>query len=184
MTADFAAPDGKWVASVSCHGIGGSNAHVVVESFESTLVPALTTQIVTTRTSSPNPMYLFIFAGNTEPAISRWKDSLVAAYGDMTDNRFMRSLSHDLARQSRTSSVRAFAIGSTISTGLELSKPVTMNPKASPKLCLVFAGQGPQHIYMGKTLFSTFPAFSDSIIRSDNILVEKYGKGSFLKPGH
>jgi hypothetical protein len=126
-------------------------------------------------------MYLFIFAANTEPGISRWKDSLVTAYGDMADNRFLRSLSHDLARLSRTFSVRSFAIGSTISAGLELSKPVVINPKVNPKLCLVFAGQGPQHVFMGKTLFSTFSAFSDSIIRSDNILVEKYGKESFLK---
>jgi len=115
-------------------------------------------------------MYLFIFAANTEPAISRWKDSLVAAYGDMADNRFLRSLSHDLARLFCTCSVRAF--------GLELSKHVMINPKTSPKLCLVFAGQGPQHIFTGKTLFSIYSAFSDSIIRSDNILVGKYGKES------
>jgi len=130
-------------------------------------------QTVTTRASSSNPMYLFIFAANTEPAISRWKDSLVAAYGDMADNRFLRSLSHDLARLFCTCSVRAF--------GLELSKHVMINPKTSPKLCLVFAAQGPQHIFTGKTLFSIYSALSDSIIRSDNILVGKYGKESFLK---
>lgn len=138
-------------------------------------------QTITTRTSSSDSLYLFLFAANTEPTISRWKDSLVAAYGEVTDNRFMRSLSHDLARLSRTFSVRAFAIGSAISAGLELSKPVMINPKANPKLCLVFAGQGPQHIFMGKTLFSAFHAFSDSIKQSDNILVGKYGKESFLK---
>jgi len=126
-------------------------------------------------------MYLFIFAANTEPTVSRWRDSLVAAYSDTSDNRLLRSLSHDLARLSRTFSVQAFAIGSTISAGLELSKPVMINPKANPKLCLVFAGQGPQHILMGRTLFSAFAAFSDSIVRSDNILVEKFGKESFLK---
>jgi hypothetical protein len=138
-------------------------------------------QTVTMRASSSNPMYLFIFAANTEPAISRWKNSLIAACGDMADNRFLRSLSHELTRLFRTCSVRAFAIGSTISTGLELSKPVMINPKTSPKLCLIFAGQGPQHIFTVKTLFSIYSTFSDSIIRSDNILVGKYEKESFLK---
>lgn len=34
ISPDTAAPDGKFVASVSTHGVGGANAHVAVESFE------------------------------------------------------------------------------------------------------------------------------------------------------
>jgi acyl transferase domain-containing protein len=180
LTPDFAAPDGKWVASVSCHGIGGSNAHVVLETLESSLVSPPAMQMET-GTSLFNPIYLFIFSGTTEPAIIRWKDSLTVAYNDIADNRVLRSLSYELARLSRPRPARAFAIGPKFSPGLALSKPVMINPKINPKLCLVFAGQGPQHIFMGKGLSSTFPAFVQSVRRSDEILVQVYGKVSFLE---
>jgi hypothetical protein len=125
-------------------------------------------------------MYLFIFAATSEASIPHWKDSLVSAYKDVTDNHILRSLSYDLARLSRSRPARAFSVGPIMSHGLELSKLITINPKVAPKLCLVFAGQGPQHVFMGKTLSSAFRVFSDSVKRSDGILVGEYGKKSFL----
>jgi acyl transferase domain-containing protein len=160
---------------VSCHGIGGSNAHVVLESFESA-----SDSPPTVLDSTSNPDYLFIFAAANEASITRWKDALISYYKDVTDHRSLRSLSHDLARLSRSLPARAFAVGPAMSSGLELSKHATVGPNMNPKLCLVFSGQGPQHASMGKVLSLVYPAFWHSVKSSDEILVQKYGRESFL----
>ena len=72
-------------------------------------------------------------------------------------------------------------MGSTISDDIRFSKSTITNLKVNPKLCLVFAGQGPQHIAMGRELCATYPVFLATIKQNDGILVKNYGKESFLE---
>ena len=174
----MAAADGAWVTSVSSYGVGGSNAHLVMESVET--VADLSKPVVAPA-DQKKPLYLFSIGSLTEPTLGRWKDALVSAYDEVTDDRVLRSVARALGRQTRAYPSRAFAIGSSFDASLKFSKPVLRNSNASPKLCLVFAGQGPQHIFMGRQLAESYPAFLSAIQENDRVLVEKYGQGSMLE---
>ena len=188
-----AAADGKWIASVSSSGIGGSNSHVVLETLET--VTAVTTVTVnrdqtveSSQTVESNlnqtissPLYLFVVAALAGPTVLFWKDALANSYQDVTDDRVLRSLSYNLARKARSSPARSFAVGSTLSSDLTFSQPVIVNSHANPNLCLVFSGQGPQHVAMGRELCEVFPVFLSAVKRCDEILVETYGHRSFLE---
>lgn len=182
ITSDLAAPDGKWVTSISSYGIGGANAHVVVESLESVPGSIIPTEDPKITASSASPsLRLFFIAAHTESAMLRWRASLATFYNDTTDDRILRSLSYDLVRQSRSYAVRSFTVGPTISSENSFSETVVTSPKVNPKLCLVFSGQGPQHIAMGRELCASYPVFLATIKQSDEILVKTFGKESFLE---
>lgn len=174
----MAAADGAWVTSISSYGVGGSNAHIVLESAETV---ADFSKSAATPANQKKPLYLFSIGSITEPTLGRWKDALINAYDGVTDDCILRSVARDLGRQTRAYPSRAFAIGSSLDASLKFSKPVLRNSNANPKLCLVFAGQGPQHIFMGRQLAESYPAFLSAIQENDRILVEKYGQSSMLE---
>ncbi|KIJ63457.1 polyketide synthetase [Hydnomerulius pinastri MD-312] len=179
VSPEMAARDGKWVTSISSYGVGGSNAHIVMETAET--VADLSKQITGFTASGQKQLYLFSIGSLTEPALGRWKDVLSKAYDGVTDDRTLRSLARDLGRQTRAYPSRSFAIASSLDASTKFSKPVLTNSNASPKLCLVFAGQGPQHVFMGRQLAESYPAFLASIRENDRILVKKYGEESMLE---
>ncbi|KAI6142295.1 putative nonribosomal peptide synthetase [Pisolithus thermaeus] len=178
ISPEMAAKDGKWVTSISSYGVGGSNAHVVLETVETAADLPSSIEAVSPSTKR---LYLISVGSLTEAALGRWKDVLVRAYEGVTDDRTLRSLARDLGRQTRAYPARAFAVTSTLDAATKFSKPLLTNTNKSPKLCLVFSGQGPQHIYMGRQLAEVYPVFLNSIKENDRILVEKYGQESMLE---
>ena len=179
FSPDMAASDGKFVASVSTYGVGGANAHVVVESFETVKqVDAAAAVIRQPKTVTPS-LYLFAIGTLTEGSLGRWQTVLVSHFGDLAEPRALQSLSRELTRQARASPYRSFAVGPTLTPNLKWSKTTLVS--ARPKLCLVFSGQGPQHICMGRQLSEAFPTFLDAIKANDEILVIKYGQPSFIQ---
>ncbi|EIW85667.1 FabD lysophospholipase-like protein, partial [Coniophora puteana RWD-64-598 SS2] len=48
-------------------------------------------------------------------------------------------------------------------------------------LCLVFSGQGPQHIFMGRQLAEAFPTFLEAVKEQDRILTQVYKQESMLE---
>ncbi|KIJ63455.1 polyketide synthetase [Hydnomerulius pinastri MD-312] len=178
FTPAMAAKDGKWVTSISSYGVGGSNAHIVLESFETAEDMEKSSATITT---VPNPLYLFSVGTLTETSLTRWKDVLGDHFAGVTDDRTLRSVARDLGRQTRAYPARSFAVASTLTPETKFSKTVLTNSNGSPKLCLVFSGQGPQHIFMGRQLAASYPAFLSAIQENDRILVEKYGEESMLE---
>ena len=179
ISPDMAAPDGKFVASVSTYGVGGANAHVVVESFETVQqVQTAATIVREPKTTTPS-LYLFAIGTLTEGSLGRWQTSLTSHFENLTEPRSLRSLSRELTRQARASPYRSFAVGPALTPNLKWSKTTLVSAK--PKLCLVFAGQGPQHIFMGRQLSEAFPTFLDAINANDEILINKYGQPSFIE---
>ena len=178
ISPDMAAPDGKFVTSISTYGLGGANGHIVVESFEveQNQIPANT--VHKPKTAAP-PLYLFTIGTLTEGSLGRWQTVLTSHFEGLTEPRALRSLSRELNRQARASSYRSFAVGPALTPSLKWSNATLVTAK--PKLCLVFAGQGPQHIFMGRQLSEAFPAFLNAIKANDEILVRKYGQPSFVE---
>lgn len=186
ITPEQAAADGKWIASVSSSGIGGSNSHVVLETLETanqTIEAIESNQTIEPNQNQTisNPLYLFVVAALAGPTVLPWKDALTNSYKDVTDDRVLRSLSYNLARKARSCPARSFAVGSTLSSDLTFSQPVIVNSDANPILCLVFSGQGPQHVAMGRELCAAFPVFLSAVKQCDEILVGTYGHKSFLE---
>ncbi|KAG6329538.1 hypothetical protein ID866_9551, partial [Astraeus odoratus] len=179
VSPEMAAKDGKFVASVSSHGFGGSNAHVVLETVDT--VADIVKRVSLIPSSNKKRLYLFSMGSLTESAFGRWKDVLAQTYEGVTDDRTLRSIARDLGRQSRAYSARAFAVAPSLDASTKFSKVVVTDTIASPKLCLVFSGQGPQHIFMSRQLSEIYPVFLDSIRENDRILVEKYGQQSMLE---
>ena len=179
ITPDLAAPDGKFVASISTYGVGGANAHVVVESFETAAEVEAAAALIREPKTNTTRLYLFAVGTLTEGSVSRWQSTLTSRFKDLDEPRSLRSLSRELTRQARASPYRSFAVGPALTPDLKWSKTALVSAK--PKLCLVFAGQGPQHVFMGRQLSEAFPTFLDAIRASDEILVKKYGQPSFVE---
>ncbi|KAG9317960.1 hypothetical protein JVU11DRAFT_12 [Chiua virens] len=163
ISAEMAAADGVWVASISSYGVGGSNAHVVVESAET--ISDLSKSIAAPA-EQMKPLYLFSLGSLTEPALRRWTDALASAYERETDDRILRSVARELGRQTRSYPNRAFAVGSSFDGSLNFSRPVLRNSNTSPKLCL---------------LAEIYPTFLSSVQENDRILIENYGQGSMIE---
>ncbi|KAH9923014.1 putative nonribosomal peptide synthetase [Amylocystis lapponica] len=179
MTSEMAGKDGKWVTSVSSYGVGGANAHVVMETFET--VDQVSDALTTSEETAEKPLYLFSIGTLTEASIVRWQDVLSQAFDGVTAPKTLRSLARELARQSRAYPYRSFAVASSLSKDVKFSKPELIASSANPKLCLVFAGQGPQHIFMGRQLSEAYPAFLAAIKANDEVLVSKYNQPSFVE---
>ena len=108
------------------------------------------------QTFESNALYLFVVAALAGPTVLPWKDALTNSYQGVKDDRVLRSLSYNLSRKARSCPARSFAVGSTLSSDLTFSQPIIVNSDANPILCLVFSGQGPQHVAMGRELCAAF----------------------------
>ena len=179
LAPEMAASDGHWVTSVSTYGVGGANAHVVVETFETVAEVEAAAAIIREPKTTTKPLYLFAAGTLTEGSLARWQTSLMTHFEGQYDPKVLRSASRELTRQARASPYRSFAVASSLSGEVKWSKPSLVSTE--PKLCLVFAGQGPQHIFMGRQLADAYPAFLSAIKANDDILVNKYGQPSFLE---
>lgn len=142
-------------------GIGGSNAHAILES--------TSTISLKSRNESPeafNPQLLVLSAHTP--------DTLRKRIGQITDYVQNHTVSlHDLsytlsARRSHLSH-RAFAV-------VQSNKPIrddaafSIFNTSSPNVIFVFTGQGAQWPAMGLRLLSSFPIFKESIERMDEAL--------------
>ena len=179
IAPDMAAPDGKFVTSVSTYGVSGANAHVIVESFETAKQVQAAAAIIREPKTATHQLYLFAVGTLTEGSLGRWQTALSSHFENLVEPRALRSLSRELTRQAHASPYRSFAVGPALTPNLKWSKTTLVSAK--PKLCLVFSGQGPQHILMGHQLSEAFPAFLDAIKANDGILVNKYGQPSFVE---
>ncbi|KAF9238195.1 putative nonribosomal peptide synthetase [Melanogaster broomeanus] len=176
LSPKMAAEDGKWVASISSYGVGGSNAHVVLESSRS----VFESNGEASSHSTAELLYLFFIGTLTEASLVRWQETLCTAFQGTRDHKSLSSISYQLSRQSRSCPTRCYAVAPFLDPDTKFSAPVLVNNAQNPKLCLVFSGQGPQHIYMGRQLAATYPVFLNSICESDRILVERYNQESVV----
>jgi hypothetical protein len=129
--------------------------------------------------TNTTPLYLFAIGTLTEGSLGRWQTALTSHFKNLqSPGPFAHSPVSSLVRPALLP-YRSFAVGPALTPSLKWSKTALVSAK--PKLCLVFAGQGPQHIFMGRQLSEAFPAFLDAIKANDEILVNKYGQPSFVE---
>ncbi|KAJ3020326.1 hypothetical protein HKX48_000987 [Thoreauomyces humboldtii] len=189
MTPEMAAPDGTFVTSISSFGVGGSNAHVVLLSPPSLRLPAGNAAASVATSSTPaaaeaanalgSAKKLFVIGTNSTASMARFTATVQKEYLDITDERLLSSLSREMGRQARGHTHRSWAVASNILTA-RFSQPVAGDGKPK-KVCLVFSGQGPQHVVMGRELSAAFPSFRKSIEEMDSLYQRHHSGRSFLE---
>lgn len=124
-------------AAVSSFGVGGTNAHIVIEG----------RSIINDKIRKTEE--LFVISAKNESSLELMQNDL--------DSRLKNS---DLVNTSYTLSKREnLNIRSIKTTSGKWTKPLKTNK--SKKLCLMFPGQGAQYLSMGKELMSKFPEFAN-----------------------
>ncbi|WP_406071880.1 type I polyketide synthase [Streptomyces sp. NBC_01020] len=143
-------------AGVSSMGIGGSNAHVVLE--EPPAVPAALHQ------GEPR---LVVWSSPTAEAERAVRAGLADAFLQLGEEVFADAVA-TLQHGRRTHPVRAAAVcvgahdAATTMTAAETGRIlVSRRPRTSPpSVCLLFPGQGSQHVEMAHGLYRSVPGFA------------------------
>ena len=150
-------------ASVNSFGVGGTNAHAVIEAAVDLKPPV--------PLSMPSIPQLLLFSAKSERALT----SMTKNYRDFMESKQPnpRDLAFTLANRREHFSHRTYAIGSNSTIGL--TSPIA-KPAKPPRVVTVFTGQGAQWPRMGRELMDTNPLFLNSIRRLDKALksLDKY----------
>lgn len=156
--------------SVSGFGMGGTNAHVVMEAVTSTSNGVTCSQADTPR--------LFVFSSHDKAGFSRIGNSLVQHLKTLgpaaSSPEYLANLSHTLATARSGLLWKSTCLAETASDLCEqllntLGEDATRPPTVHPRIGLVFTGQGAQWARMGIELLER-PVFRDSVARSATFL--------------
>lgn len=167
-------------ASMNSFGLGGSNAHVIIDSAASCKIPA------------PPPVEedvakLLLFSANTQKSLT----ILIDDYKTFTEETALHvgDIAYTLARGREHLPYRAFALANGRLVGIV--SPITKSRPQKPKIAMVFTGQGAQWPQVGRDLIKSNSIFQSSIRSLDKYLEETLGEEApswsieeeLLKPG-
>ena len=147
---------------VNAFGVGGANAHAVIDSTASFNVSTFSRR-------APEEPQLLLFSANSQKALTRMLES----YRNFVEREpeTIRDLSYTLANRREHLPHRAFAIESKSSIGP--TSPIIKSVKP-PSVVMVFTGQGAQWPQMGGDLMDSNMVFLGSIRRLDRHLQSMY----------
>lgn len=181
-------PEGatKKIAGVSSFGMGGSNAHVVVEEAPPTAWTAESQK--TALRHEKRPQHLLTLSAKNEAALAalahRYQAHLAAhpdlALGDLCYTAYTgRShFSHrvSLVAGSVEQMQQKLMLYSTGKSTPGVQSAIVPDHQAPPLLAFLFTGQGAQYVNMGRELYATEPTFRESIDRCDELLRQYLGE--------
>ncbi|KAH7130941.1 polyketide synthase [Dactylonectria macrodidyma] len=161
----WAARDGRLRrAGVSAFGIGGTNAHVVVEE-----PPVQCIECDDTQASVLPPTMPFVLSGQTDAALRQQAEKLS---WHINGRQRLSDVAYSLATSRTHFRRRAVLMADTKAELLErLAEFAQLSPSMLPtsdstddaRFAMLFTGQGSQRLGIGKTLYSTFPVFRKAI---------------------
>ena len=157
---------GRSLISLASSGIGGSNGHVVVEAAPEVPIP-------NGYPLSDMPI-LFPIGALTPRSVQSLSDSLLSLLmNDTSPAVLSQAVAH--SRRARQHPWRTYFIFSPhLDQAPKVTAPV-MAPSTPPPLIFVFAGQGPQHISMGRRLFYAYHSFRQTVLEMDAIYRSSVG---------
>lgn len=159
-------------AGVSAFGVGGTNAHIVLQE-----APAF-------EPNGPSrPWQLISFSARTESSLSNMADSLASWFADHVDQE-LGDIAYTLHTGRQAMLHRRFVIASDVPdaiTALQTPDRIfggVRDPKRKePPVTFMFPGQGSQYANMGKELYEREPLFRAEIQRCGDILSSRFGFG-------
>lgn len=145
--------------SVNSFGIGGSNAHALIEQWDDRRYPL-------PKEAVPGPR-LLLFSGGTEAAllktIEQHQGYLHKHPGRLDD------MAYTLASRREWLGYRAYAIAEAGTTGFSATQPVK-RPLSRHPVIMVFSGQGAHWAGMGKELIRSHAVFRQALQDMDDML--------------
>ncbi|KEY68502.1 hypothetical protein S7711_08355 [Stachybotrys chartarum IBT 7711] len=144
--------------SVNCFGVGGANAHAVVESAR----PHLRTRVA----NIPHVgKHLLVFSGHQTNALQQ-RAANVLEYVKAHPNR-LADVAYTLGSRRDALAHRAFAV---VDGNSQVEISPVVKPKDVPTVNFVFTGQGAQWAGMGAELMAGYPSFLADIREMDQCL--------------
>ncbi|GME55565.1 Lovastatin diketide synthase LovF [Neofusicoccum parvum] len=148
--------------SVNSFGIGGANAHVILDSAK----PYRSAAAAAAAARMPGPR-LLLFSANHADSLREGVEK-IQDYAEAYPAR-LDGVAHTLAARREHLAYRAFAVADGTTWPVELSPVV--KPKGAPRrLHMVFTGQGAQWAGMGVDLLRDFPSFQADVRAMDAAL--------------
>lgn len=155
--------DRKERVSVNSFGIGGSNAHAILESASH---HGIKKPAAVTEDEAPRLSLILLSAKNDHSlGLSVEKHS---KYLEDRGPSCLRDLAYTLANRRDHYGHRTFAIADGANS-LE-AQPLTLIPKETKSLVFIFTGQGAQWAEMGRQLMEDFPSVQKTIDEMDAVL--------------
>ncbi|TWU78585.1 t1pks [Metarhizium rileyi] len=151
--------------SVNSFGLGGTNAHVIVDSAASCRTPL-------EPRAEESSSQLLLYSANTQQSLTTLIDDYGAFIRDSEPN--IDNVAYTLARGREHLSYRSFAIANGSSVGV--AAPITKPSQQKPKIVMVFTGQGSQWPEMGSALIKSNPTFRSSIHSLVKYLTDTLGE--------
>ncbi|KAF8151220.1 hypothetical protein K438DRAFT_1988215 [Mycena galopus ATCC 62051] len=152
------------LVSIASSGIGGANAHVVLES-----PPDISASMEEYDLHKTEIVMLVVGGLSPRSAKQLAVEVLTLARRLESEPSQLLSLAIESSRRARQMTWRTHSLFRIKDTSLQEFPPVSLVPRKQPSVVFVFSGQGPQYLDMGRQLFATFPAFRQSVIESDKI---------------
>ncbi|MEG4576369.1 beta-ketoacyl synthase N-terminal-like domain-containing protein [Microcoleus sp. N3A4] len=158
-------------AGVSAFGIGGTNAHIILEE---------PPEVAPVQSETERPLHLFCLSAKTEKALNE----LVAKYETHLEISPNQSLADICFTANAGRSHHNYRLGivadsakdlreqlAEFSAGEDFSEVITKCSNTNPpKIAFLFTGQGSQYIGMGRELYDTQPTFRQTLDRCDRLL--------------
>ncbi|TFY52512.1 hypothetical protein EVJ58_g9975, partial [Rhodofomes roseus] len=155
---------GNLLVSICSSGIGGVNAHAVLESYPRAERPARASDATAT---------LLIAGGLSPRSAAAVADDLKQTVAGQTDEA-AADYSIVYGRRARQMTWRSFAVKRPWQDITSFSQPV-LGPRVKPPVVFLFSGQGPQHLHMGRQLFEVYPVFRKSMLELDACYKQRTG---------
>jgi acyl transferase domain-containing protein/NADPH:quinone reductase-like Zn-dependent oxidoreductase/acyl carrier protein len=155
-------------AAVSSFGVGGTNAHVILEEAPRLPAPQADAEALRVLPVSAHS------AAALRAHAARWVDFLGTANDVEADICFTAAQrrthhEHRLAVVGRTRQELAARLREALDQGADVAAPARLGGTA-PRVAFVFSGQGPQWHAMGRELLSSEPVFRAVVERCDRLL--------------
>ncbi|CRG83422.1 hypothetical protein PISL3812_00773 [Talaromyces islandicus] len=153
--------------AINSFGIGGSNAHVIVEH-PYTHLSGLITGSCRSRVDIRAPQLLLLSA-STQHSVQEMSNQY-KAYVDEHDLDSLPDVAYTLAVRREHRQHRTFAVFHGDKDGLTLAR-TRKAPSTPPRITMIFTGQGAQWAQMGHELLKDSPEFLKAIKDMDKILL-------------
>ncbi|OYV04753.1 MAG: hypothetical protein CFE26_15195, partial [Verrucomicrobiales bacterium VVV1] len=150
---DWKRGDKPRLAGVSAFGVGGTNAHVVMEEAP-----------IAAPGSTGRKQQLLILSARTPTALDSMSRRLADHLDTQSDN--LADVSYTLARGRRAFAHRRALIVSDVAYAIAKLRETTRDtiaPAKAPHVAFVFPGQGSQYVNMGREIYESELVFKDAV---------------------
>ncbi|AHF14150.1 beta-ketoacyl synthase [Niabella soli DSM 19437] len=165
--------DGKRIAGISSFGVGGSNAHIIVEEYNS---PAEKKHSEPDQVVTPQ---IIAWSAKTEKSLRDYSEKL-REYIDANPGAALADIAYTLQHTRQELGIRNALVAKNLddlrdqlTDATKLSSSVNVVKEKGANIVFMFPGQGSQYINMGKELYRTEHVYRAAIDECAGILLNE-----------